>query len=290
MSQCLVPIQTLKRLKPQMISIRGKNEPMAIAYLISYRKYLHNQEQREFFLKAYAFFEKINSPESYLRYDEFFKCSATVGNSVEFITPEIFDIVPELFAVKSKRLRFVPSSVLTDTPKVMTFYFVSNRLLPTFFRRATEIKNVQRLEIPRFAGLVEFLEQKGLQIDETKGFEFSEAPVVLTSTIVPWIYFSFSIMEKKVETLTLNIMKIIDETEERYIYSSPNMVLLEVLEEYYELHREEIEQQVAELKEGLRQTIKRYEGKRLWLRGKSRLWLESKRHFLAELDREYPDL
>ncbi len=74
------------------------------------------------------------------------------------------------------------------------------------------------------------------------------------------------------------------------IYSSPNMVLLEVLEEYYELHREEIEQQVAELKEDLRQTIKRYEGKRLWLRGKSRLWLESKRHFLAELDREYPDL
>ncbi|RMG29663.1 MAG: hypothetical protein D6732_17365 [Methanobacteriota archaeon] len=68
------------------------------------------------------------------------------------------------------------------------------------------------------------------------------------------------------------------------------MVLLEALEEYYELHREEIEGQVAALKEELRQTIRRYEGKRLWLRGKSRMWLESKRHFLAELDREYPEL
>lgn len=132
----------------------------------------------------------------------------------------------------------------------------------------------------------EFLEQKGFEIPDDR---MAHAPVVLEKNLDGFI-FGFEIMKRKVEGLLLNVRKRSFTPEEGYIYSPPNMILLEALEEYYELHREEIKGQVAALKEELRQTINRYEGKRLWLRVKIRMWLESKKLFLTELDSEYPEL
>ncbi len=136
--------------------------------------------------------------------------------------------------------------------------------------------------MPKLNDLIELFRKKGLT--RGKDFEIKKEGIFL------FVADTIAILKDKVETLTLNIRTLLDVTEEGFVYSPPNMALLEALEEYYELHREEIEKKVAALKEELRQTIRRYEGKRLWLRGKTRMRLESKKLFLAELDAEYPEL
>ncbi len=127
---------------------------------------------------------------------------------------------------------------------------------------------VEDIKFPRYAGLKEFLEQKGFEISEHR---MSGAPVIFEKTTLPRFFFDFEIMKRKMEVLLLNLRKRSYTPEECDIYSPPNMPLLEALEEYYELHREEIEGQVAALKEELFQTIIRHEGKWLWLRGKTRM-------------------
>ncbi|RMG26790.1 MAG: hypothetical protein D6732_20980 [Methanobacteriota archaeon] len=197
----------------------------------------------------------------------------TLNHSIEFISHKIVFLPLESLWVSSNSLKFVPDFLLTESwGENKLVAFISPKLIPTFFRKATSFNKVKTLIIPEFPGIVEFLRRNRIR----EGFSFLRGEHTIDYGIW-WIPFR----NLKVKTVTFELQKIISEE---------NKTIPEVLEEYYELHREEIEGQVADLKEELRQTIRRYEGKRLWLRGKSRLWLESKKYFLAELDKEYPEL
>ncbi|RMG23570.1 MAG: hypothetical protein D6732_24680, partial [Methanobacteriota archaeon] len=212
---------------------------MTISYQISRRKYYWNNEKKEFFQKAFSFFEKINALDTFMDYNEITcRYSKIHGNSVEFVTPEICDFFDGLI-IQSKAFKFVPSSVLSSPNCITTVSLLSNTLIPTFLRNATNYR-ITRIILPIFDGFLEFMMQKNLV-----GLKTND----------------------NLKTVQLQIRDPVDSTDEGFVYSPPNMPLLEALEEYYELHREEIEGQVADLKEELRQTIRRYEGKRLWLMG-----------------------
>lgn len=68
------------------------------------------------------------------------------GHATEFITSEVLDLINHFFGIESKQLKLVPLSLLTD-PKVRSFSFTSEMLLPTFLQGATRM-TVEHIEIP----------------------------------------------------------------------------------------------------------------------------------------------
>ncbi|RMG29667.1 MAG: hypothetical protein D6732_17385 [Methanobacteriota archaeon] len=246
---------------------------MAGGYMASYMVSQKQKRRKGQLLRVYELSKKINSPSQYIisSTKQFFHYE---DDKIEFIPADFFEEIGSSFQVVSKNLKYGSFRGFQINNDFRGVGLISNTLIPSFFSKATEFSRISWIEIPQSDELTNFLSIKGFDGDVDLGKSNLNKGI--------WI--------KEISILVINICKVLEEEEGTLRYSPPNMVLLEALEEYYELHREEIEQQVAALKEELRQTIRRYEGKRLWLRGKSRMWLDSKRHFLAELDKEYPEL
>ncbi len=241
---------------------------MAVGYRVSYMVSQKQKGRKGQLLRVYELSKKINSPSLYVvsSTERFFHYE---NNKIEFIPADFFEVIGSSFRMVSKNLKYVSSKGFLINRDFKGVEFISGSLIPSFFSKATKFSKITWIEIPEFANLRELLINKGFETNIDLGR---------------------SKINKGIKTILFHICEELEKENGKLEYSPPNMTLLEALEEYYELHREEIEKKVAALKEELRQTIRRYEGKRLWLRGKTRMWLESKKLFLAELDTEYPEL